>query len=78
MQQPLLQLGVNITLFGMGIVFVFLLLLALCTGAMSRFVTRYFPVIEPMKETAGQADTAQKARIRKIIQLAIAQHRKKR
>lgn len=78
MEQSLLQLGLNITLFGMSIVFVFLLLLAICTGIMSRLVARYFAVNEPLPKVADQPLAVDDARILEVIQLAITQHRKNR
>ncbi|WOX06122.1 OadG family protein [Microbulbifer pacificus] len=82
MQESLLQQGLDITLFGMGIVFTFLLLLVICTTIMSRVMTRYFPEPEPAAVTppAGIAHSAPEndSRVRKIIEAAIEQHRNKR
>nr|WP_029249960.1 OadG family transporter subunit [Microbulbifer agarilyticus] len=78
MQEALMQQGLDITLFGMGIVFTFLLLLVICTTVMSRVMTRFFPEAEPAAApspaSAGQS-TVGNARLRKIIEEAIKQHR---
>ena len=82
MQESLLQQGLDITLFGMGIVFTFLLLLVICTTVMSRLMTRYFPEPEPVAvpPSTGIAHSAPEndVRLRKIIEAAIEQHRNKR
>ncbi|MGL6162166.1 OadG family protein [Microbulbifer sp.] len=75
MQETLLQQGLDITLFGMGIVFTFLLLLVIGTGIMSRIITRYFPEAEPAVPVAG-GQAAGDAHLRAVIQAAIEQHRK--
>ena len=76
-----MQQGLDITLFGMGIVFTFLLVLVVCTTIMSRLVSRYFPEAEPVP--AAPADksasaVSSDARLRKIILAAIEQHRNRR
>lgn len=77
MQDTLLQQGLDITLFGMGIVFSFLLLLVIGTGIMSRIITRNFPEAEPAAPVPSSAATDD-ARLRAIIKAAIDQHRKRR
>ncbi|WP_226647836.1 OadG family protein [Microbulbifer variabilis] len=77
MQGTLLQQGVDITLFGMGIVFIFLLLLVIGTGIMSRIITRYFPEVEAVAASPGSGSD-DNARLHAIIKAAIEQHRKKR
>ncbi|KUJ79160.1 sodium pump decarboxylase subunit gamma [Microbulbifer flavimaris] len=76
MQETLLQQGLDITLFGMGIVFSFLLLLVIGTGIMSRIIVRNFPEAEPVPSTrpSGLGD---EARLRAIAKAAIEQHRKR-
>jgi oxaloacetate decarboxylase gamma subunit len=76
MQETLLQQGLDLTLFGMGIVFAFLLLLVIATGIMSRVISRYFPEPELAKPSAGTA--AGDARLRAIAKAAIEQHRKRK
>ena len=75
-----MQQGLDITLFGMGIVFTFLLVLVICTTIMSRLITRFFPEPEPAVAPAAGAATAVTGdeRLKKIIKAAIEQHRNKR
>nr|WP_277608662.1 OadG family protein [Microbulbifer elongatus] len=76
-----MQQGLDITLFGMGIVFTFLLLLVICTTVMSRVMTRYFPEPEPAAAPSLAPTTQSDAgnqRLRKIIEAAIEQHRNRR
>ncbi len=47
MQQDLLSRGLELMVFGMGTVLIFLSLLVLATGVMSRLIQRYFPDPEP-------------------------------
>ena len=75
MQDTLLQQGLDITLFGMGIVFTFLLLLVFGTGIMSRIITRYFPEPEPTAPTPSLSSNSE--RLRAIAKAAIEQHRKR-
>ncbi|MDP5210753.1 OadG family protein [Microbulbifer sp. 2205BS26-8] len=77
MQETLFQQGLDITLFGMGVVFTFLLLLVIGTGIMSRIIERYFP--EAKAATAPPFTGAgDKARLHAIIKAAIDQHRNNR
>ncbi|WP_226668854.1 OadG family protein [Microbulbifer aggregans] len=81
MQESLLQQGLDITLYGMGIVFTFLLVLVICTTIMSRVVTRLFPEAEPVAASPVSTPASGAAgdlRLRKIIQAAIEQHRNRR
>ena len=75
MQDTLLQQGLDITLFGMGIVFTFLLLLVFGTGIMSRVITRYFPEPEPVASAPSRSTSS--GRLRAIAKAAIEQHRKR-
>ncbi|BBM02728.1 OadG family protein [Microbulbifer sp. GL-2] len=76
-QEALFQQGLDITLFGMGIVFTFLLLLVIGTSIMSRVIARYFPEAEPTT-TLPSHTAGDNARLQAIIKAAIDQHRKKR
>ncbi len=81
MQESLLQQGLDITLFGMGIVFTFLLLLVICTTIMSRVMSRFFPEPEPVAAPARgdlPSDPTSDTRLKKIIEAAIEQHRNRR
>ncbi|GAA5442117.1 oxaloacetate decarboxylase gamma chain [Microbulbifer sp. NBRC 101763] len=77
MQDLLFQQGLDITLFGMGIVFTFLLLLVIGTSIMSRVITRYFPEAEPAVSSTN-SPSGDNARLHAVIKAAIEQHRKKR
>ena len=77
MDMTLIHQGLNLMLFGMGVVFVFLSVLVFATTAMSRVVQHYFPEVEntatePSKAPASQAVSPQMVA---IIQAAIDQHR---
>lgn len=70
--------GLNLMVYGMGTVFVFLTLLVLCTTVMSSLVTRFFPVSEPVETTSGKkAEGIPDQKLVKVIEAAIAQHRQK-
>lgn len=76
MHDTLLQQGLDLTLFGMGIVFAFLLVLVIGTGIMSRIIIRNFPeAATPAPSTQTSND---EARLRSIIKAAIEQHRNRR
>ena len=76
MQETLLQQGLDITVFGMGIVFAFLLVLVIGTGIMSRIITRFFPEAETAAPAPGnQPDDS--ARLRAIAKAAIQKHRER-
>ncbi|WP_444932683.1 OadG family protein [Microbulbifer sp. JTAC008] len=77
MQETLLQQGLDITLFGMGIVFTFLLLLVIGTGIMSRVISRYFPEAEPVSDAPSPTAGNDKAHLHAVIKAAIEQHRKR-
>ena len=74
----LLLEGVELMLFGIGIVFTFLVLLILCIRLMSyltgRFVSAPAPQVATAQVAAGQPD----ADILAAIQAAIHQHRARR
>lgn len=75
MQESIVQQGVDLMLFGMGTVFVFLTILVIATVIMSGLVGRFFPEAEkpaaPVAAAPGQVD----ARTRAIIKAAIDKHR---
>ena len=75
MQDSLLQQGVDITLYGMGIVFLFLSLLVICTILMSKIVARYLP--EPLPTLAVSSAPSEEfdPKLFAIIQAAIQEHR---
>ncbi|MDH4041271.1 MAG: OadG family protein [Gammaproteobacteria bacterium] len=81
MQGDIIAQGIELMLYGMGTVFVFLALLVLATTGMSGLITRYFPQPEPPPVTArvrkpatavaGELDPGVVA----VITAAIHQHR---
>ena len=80
MTSNLIDQGLNLMLFGMGTVFVFLTILIFATSGMSKIITRYFPekavVAAPKKKKANALGaTAVAPATLKIIQAAIEQHR---
>ncbi len=75
MQESVMQQGVDLMLFGMGTVFVFLTLLVIATVIMSALVQRFFP---EAPEPAGQAPAGvSDPKLLAIIKAAIDQHRNK-
>lgn len=80
MSSSLIDQGLNLMMFGMGTVFVFLTILIFATTGMSKVITRYFPekaiVAKPArkKSAALNAGTIAPATL-KVIQAAIEQHR---
>ncbi len=78
MQDSLIDQGLNLMLFGMGTVFVFLTLLVFATTLMSRLVTRFAPEAAPLA-SSPQVSTATSPNVDsktvRIIEKAIAAHR---
>jgi len=78
MQDSLMEQGINLMIFGMGTVFVFLTLLVFCTYFMSRFITRFLPEQEP-EATIPKSQSATSASISpttlKVIEAAVAAHK---
>lgn len=68
--------GLNLMIYGMGTVFVFLTLLVLVTMTMSSLVLKFFPE-EPEPEVVKQPVSAADPRLVAIIQDAIKQHRQR-
>ncbi|MDJ0878726.1 MAG: OadG family protein [Halieaceae bacterium] len=71
MQQDLISQGLELTLFGMGTVVVFLTLLVFVTSGMSAFIARFFPPPPPPIVEASAID----ARVLAVIAAAVHQHR---
>lgn len=84
MEQTLLQQGLQLMLFGMGTVFIFLVVLIACTTLMSRAVLRFapadFPPVVTSNATAqgGSAQKADRTRLIAAITAALHQHRARR
>ena len=81
LEQELVQQGMDLLLFGMGTVFVFLSLLVLSTNLMSACINRFFP--EPEKAIPVPRKPINKSKeqinpdVLSAIQLAINEHRAK-
>ncbi len=80
MSASIVEQGVELMLFGMGTVIVFLGLLVLATTTMSRLVSRYFPEPEPAPAPARVAGPTPAAddQLVAVISAAIHQHRNRR
>jgi oxaloacetate decarboxylase gamma subunit len=79
MEPSLMGQGVELMLYGMGTVFVFLAILVLATSAMSSLVQRFFPAPTPSvpaapSNAAGPAPHEDSALIA-VISAAINKHR---
>ena len=80
MQSALVNQGIDLMLYGMGTVFVFLVLLIIVTALMSSLVNRISPEEQPAVSPAAliPANNTQaqvEPRIVKVIEAAIRQHR---
>ena len=73
----LIEQGVDLMLYGMGTVFVFLTLLVIITTLMSAVVQRWLPDDE-MDVSSSKAESNVDARIVAIIEAALAKHRCRR
>lgn len=80
MQESLISQGLDLMLFGLGTVFVFLAVLVVVTSLMSVVVVRLFPEpVEPERlRNPSPAQPAVDSRVLKILQAAVDQHRAKR
>ncbi len=76
-ESTLFEQGIDMMLYGMDSVFVFLLALVLAITLMSRLIARFFPEpeLEPGLQTNVQAAAPVAPLTAKIIQAAIDQHR---
>ncbi|MFT6916926.1 MAG: oxaloacetate decarboxylase gamma subunit [Motiliproteus sp.] len=76
----LINEGLNLMMFGMGFVFVFLTLLVFVTGFMSHLVTRYLPEPAPVaaksrRQAAAPASGTDDKQLVAVISAAIKKHR---
>lgn len=78
MQPTLFEQALDLLIFGMGTVFVFLAILVIAINLMSRFVSTFFPeaivpetTFAPVKPSPEELDKTTLA----VIQAAIRQHR---
>ncbi len=83
MGTSLIEQGVSLMLYGMGVVFVFLTVLVLSVMAMSALLGRFFP--GSVSEQTGLASTGESVNmltrepdptLRKVVQAAINEHRR--
>ena len=75
--------GVELMLYGMGTVVLFLALLVIATSTMSRLLSRYLPEAEPAPAAPSlpgvrTATPEQEAQLVAVITAAIRQHRARR
>ena len=81
MQGDIVAQGVELMLYGMGTVILFLATLVLATTGMSGFITRHFPQPEPPPVTARERSAGEAAAaeldpgVVAVITAAIHQHR---
>lgn len=77
MQPTLLAQGMELLVYGMGTVVVFLTLLVFATGGMSRLVQRYFPepVTPPKAPAPAPAAAAGSIPAERLAVIAAAVHR---
>jgi len=76
----LVGLGVELAIFGMGTVFVFLVVLIFITMAMSTLVLRYLPEVvqEPVAAGARSDSLSSRGQLIAVISAAITKHRNNR
>lgn len=81
MQHSILEQGIDLMLFGMGTVFLFLTLLVIATAIMSAIIKRYFPdQLVPQHAAPAPSvgtDPANNRQLLAILQSAVDQHRAK-
>jgi oxaloacetate decarboxylase gamma subunit len=80
MQGDIVAQGVELMLYGMGTVVMFLALLVVATTFMSRFITRYSPEPESsaaaaLRKLHSQSKPAEDPNLVAVISAAIHQHR---
>lgn len=82
MQESLFAQGVDLMLYGMGTVFVFLVLLIAITTLISKVVQRLFPEALPIAKTgkipSPQIPAVVDAQTIRVIKAALDQHRARR
>lgn len=78
MEMTLIHQGLNLMLFGMGVVFVFLTVLVFATTAMSSVVQHYFPAMDSTESEQNKLPASQTVspQVVAVIQAAIDQHRR--
>lgn len=79
MQHSLIQQGVDLMVFGMGTVFVFLAVLVVATNLMSRLVQRFDKPEPPVPAgSVGEAAAADDTQLVAVISAAINKYRSRR
>ncbi len=80
MQDPLIQQGVELMLFGMGTVFVFLALLVVATTAMSGVIRRFSKTAPatPATDTSPAPADADDTQLLAVIGAAVHRYRSRR
>ncbi|MCV6611947.1 MAG: OadG family protein [Amphritea sp.] len=78
----LMSEGLNLMVFGMGFVFVFLTLLVIATGFMSKFANKFAPepapqAAKPAPRAAAPAASAGNDEVVAVISAAVHHHRNK-
>ena len=77
MESTLFAQGIDMMLYGMGSVFIFLLALVLTINLMSWVISTFFPVAQPVTDTGDRSVPTVEPITKKIIQAAIDQHRQR-
>jgi len=78
MEQTLIQQGLDLMIYGVSVVFTFLIVLVCITSVMSGFLTRFFPEVEFKSAVTVATPSGSQVvdpAVIKVIQKAIDQHR---
>ena len=80
MQGDILNESIQLLIYGMGTVFIFLFILILATTAMSRLIARYAPEPAPVVPAKRQVKTVQSVDpdVLQAIGLAVQEYRRER
>lgn len=82
MRDEIIAQGVELMLYGMGTVVIFLALLVVATAAMSRLLARYLPEVEPLpapqRQGTGAASPEPDSHLVAAIAAALHRHRTRR
>lgn len=68
--------GINLMLYGMGTVFVFLTLLVVCTNIMSALIMRFYQESAAETPPPNMGFRSKDSKTIAVIEAAIAEHRK--
>ena len=80
MQGEILNESIQLLIYGMGTVFIFLFILILATTAMSRLIARYAPEPDPVVPAKRRVKTVQSVDpdVLQAIGLAVQEYRRER